>query len=370
MRNRLQKVTIKGFKTIKNLKEFEPRALTVMIGPNGAGKSNFISFFRLLSRALTPPGNLQVYISELGGASSLLFDGPGKTREIEADLALMTDAGENQYEFHLVVAAGDTLIYTNEGYRFIRKDLDTVPPWNKLGAGHHEAEIISRAESGDRTARTIHNLMRKIIVYQFHNTSETARIKSKWDIEDNRWLKWDAANLAPFLYRLKNNEPQFYKSILQTIRLIIPFFADFDLEPEYNRILLRWRERNSDLVFNVSQAADGMLRVFTLVSLLLQPESDLPDLLILDEPELGLHPYAINIIAGLIKSVSTKVQVILATQSVSFVDCFEPEDIVVVEREGRESLYRRLDPKDLREWLEEYSLSELWEKNVIGGHPS
>jgi len=370
MRNRLQKVAIKGFKTIKSLEEFEPRALTVMIGPNGAGKSNFISFFRLLSWALTPPGNLQVHISELGGAGSLLFDGPGKTREIEADLTLMTEAGENQYKFCLAVAAGDTLIFTNEGYRFTRRDFNTEPPWSKLGAGHHEAEIISRAESGDRTARTIHNLMRKIIVYQFHNTSETARIKSKWDIEDSRWLKWDAANLAPFLYRLKNSEPKFYKSILQTIRLIIPFFADFDLEPEYNRILLRWRERNSDLVFNVSQAADGMLRVFALVSLLLQPEFDLPDLLILDEPELGLHPYAINIIAGLIKSVSTKVQIILATQSASFVDCFEPEDVVVVEREGRESLYRRLDPNDLREWLEEYSLSELWEKNVIGGHPS
>jgi predicted ATPase len=369
MRNRLQRISIKGFKTINKLEDFEPRNLSVLIGPNGAGKSNFVSFFRLLSWTLTPPGNLQVHISELGGASSLLFDGPGKTREIETDMALMTEAGENQYTFRLVVAAGDTLIFTDERYRFIRRALPAVPNWTILDVGHHEAGIINRAESGDMTARTIHNLMRKLIVYQFHNTSETARIKSKWNIQDNRWLKWDAANLAPFLYRLKNSEPKFYQRILHTLRLIIPFFADFELEPEYNSILLRWRERNSDLVFNVSQAADGMLRVFALVTLLLQPESDLPDVIILDEPELGLHPYAINIIAGLIKSVSNEVQVILATQSVSLVDSFEPEDIVVVERKGRESLFRRLEPTALKEWLEDYSLSELWEKNVIGGQP-
>ncbi len=133
---------------------------------------------------------------------------------------------------------------------------------------------------------------------------------------------------------------------------------------------MSWRERNSDRVFNASQAADGMLRVMALVTLLLQPERDLPDVLILDEPELGLHPYAINVVGGLIRSISTQTQVIVATQSMPLIDCFKPRDIVVVERKGRESEFRRLDEKALVEWLDDYSLSELWEKNVLGGRPS
>jgi predicted ATPase len=239
-----------------------------------------------------------------------------------------------------------------------------------LGAGHRESNLIPRAQQGDKTAQVIHGLLRKLIVYQFHNTSPTARLRSKWDKEDNGWLKEDAGNIAPFLLRLRESEPRYYQRILESIRLILPFFAEFELEPENGRLLLKWRERGSDLVFAASQAADGMLRVICLVTLLLQPAADLPDVLILDEPELGLHPYAITVIAGLIRSVSTQTQVIVATQSMPLIDCFEPADIVVVERSNRESQFRRLDAKALEEWLKDYSLSELWEKNVIGGRPS
>ena len=135
-------------------------------------------------------------------------------------------------------------------------------------------------------------------------------------------------------------------------------------------MLLQWREKGSDLVFNPDQASDGTLRAMALVTLLLQPYDSLPDVLILDEPELGLHPYAINIIGSLINSVANHCQVILATQSPLLVDCFEPEDIIVVERNERESSFKRLVEADLEDWLEEYSLSELWNKNVLGGRPS
>lgn len=369
MRQQLQKLTLKGFKTILDLSGFEPGPLTVLIGPNGAGKSNFVSFFRLLSWALASPPKLQQHVAILGGASTLLHDGPAKTREIESELTLVTDAGENQYAFRLVYAAGDTFIFADERFRFSRAGSPALAPWKELDAGHRESKLITRADDEDTTARTIRKLLRKINVYQFHNTSDSARMRAKWNMEDNSWLKEDAANIAPFLCRLRDNENKSYQRIVETIRLILPFFADFDLEPEYGSLLLRWRERNSDRIFDASQAADGMLRVMALVTLLLAPEQNLPVVLIIDEPELGLHPFAINVIGGLIRSVSTKTQVIVATQSMAFIDVFKPNDIVVVERTDRESAFQRLDAKTLEEWLESYALSELWEKNVIGGRP-
>ena len=369
MRTRLDAITLKGFKTIRELNDFRPDQLTVLIGPNGAGKSNFISFFRMLSWMLVEKDHLQTHVAEQGGASKLLHDGPAITREIEAQLTIKTDSGDNQYHFRLFFAAGDILIFADERYRFSRTGHPGKALWSETGAGHRDPQLLAH-ENSDDTARVIRNILRRFNVYQFHNTSTTARIRTKWNMSDNRFLKEDGANIAPLLYRLKREKGQYYQRIVDNLRLILPFFSDFELEPEYSSLLLAWRERGSDQIFDVSQTSDGMLRAIALVTLLLQPEETLPDLLILDEPELGLHPYAINVTGGLIRAVSEKVQVIVATQSTAFVDCFEPGDIVVVEREGRESTFRRLgDTEALREWLREYPLSELWEKNVIGGRP-
>ena len=370
MRNRLESITLRGFKTIKSLEDFKPRPRTVLIGPNGAGKSNFISFFRMMSWMLADPNNLGLFVGQQGGAGKLLHDGPDATREIEAKLKFRNDEGANQYHFRLASASGDTLIFADERYRFSRNGYGSLAPWTETGAGHRGPALIDM-EPDDETARVIRSILRKIIVYQFHNTAGTARMRGKWAINDNRYLKEDAGNIAPFLLRLREKEGWHYRRIVDHIRLLLPFFSDFELEDDYGHVLLAWREKGSDLVFDASQASDGMLRVIALVTLLLQPQEDLPDVLILDEPELGLHPYAITIIGGLIGAASTKVQVILATQSTAMVDVFRPEDIVIVEREGRKSVFRYIDmaPEFLSEWLERYSLSELWEKNVLGGQP-
>jgi predicted ATPase len=372
MRPYLDKITLRGFKTIRELKDFTPGRLTVLIGANGAGKSNFISFFRFLSWALAPPGGLQEHTAKLGGASALLHDGPEQTPVMEAQIRLVTDAGQNEYCFKLAHASGDTLIYTEEKYRFSSSRFETPARWTSLDAGHREARLINKAEQGEPTAKTIHSLLRKVVFHQFHNTSDTARIRQKWQVDEGRWLKEDAGNLAPFLFRLQSQQPRYYHRIVETVRLILPFFAEFEFHPEFDRLVLQWRERNSDLVFGAGQAADGMLRIMALVALLQQPEVDLPDVLILDEPELGLHPYAIEVVAGLLRAASKHVQVVLATQSVSLIDRFDPEDIVVVDRDDRKSRFRRLGADELSEWMEGYegyTLSELWEKNVIGGRP-
>jgi predicted ATPase len=371
MRPRLSQFTLRGFKTIHELSNFEPGTITILIGPNGAGKTNFISFFSLMSWALTPPGNLQMRVAELGGASALLHGGPRTTVQIETSLTIKTEAGKNHYGFRLFYAASDTLVFADEHYLF---QPTGVPPQDAnprhLGAGHLEPKLIEAAEKGSsQTPKTILAMLRRMIVHQFHDTSPNSRIRSKWDTEDGRRLKSDAGNLAPFLYRLQNSEPSYYQRIVETTRMVLPFFLDYEFEPEYKKVLLKWSERGTDQIFNASQAADGMLRVMALIALLLQPERDLPDVLLLDEPELGLHPYAIEVLAGLIQSASKHVQVIVATQSVSLIDRFEPEDIVVVDRKGTESKFTRQSAPQLSDWLASYTLSELWEKNVLGGRP-
>ena len=367
MRNKLEKVTLKGYKTIQSLIDFEPRPLNVLIGPNGAGKSNFISFFRMLSWALSGPDKLSEYVGRQGGASKLLHDGPDRTREIETELTVQTEKGESQYGFRLVYAAGDTFIYADETYRFSSKGRPAQAPWKPTGAGHRGPQLLTLANT-DRTASVIRDILNKIKVFQFHNTSDTARIRTAWNVHENDWLKEDAGNIAPVLLRLKEDDGRCYQRIVDTIRLILPFFSDFELKPRHESLLLQWSERDTDRVFSVSQASDGMLRVVALVTLLLN-ENALPDVLILDEPELGLHPYAIKVVGGLIRALSDKIQVIVATQSMPFIDCFEPSDLVVVDREERRTTFRRLNDEELEDWLEDYSLSELWEKNVLGGRP-
>ena len=400
MRNRLDKISLSNFKTICDLKDFKPGALTVLIGPNGAGKSNFISFFDMMSRILSDKSEFLDYVAEQGGASRLLHDGPSTTVSIGVIIDLSTPNGKNHYCFRWRYAAGDALFFSNEHHQHQPKqNCDDAVDWFGLGLedpiengeyehNHGDGETGLRFPGlllhvgHDAPAAATRDFFRGIIPYQFHNTSATARMRTRWGVGDNRRLKADAANIAPLLLRLKERDGVRYQRIVDTIRLILPFFSDFELEPDHGYLLLAWRERHSDEIFDVSQASDGMLRVVSLVTLLLQPDDSLPDVLILDEPELGLHPYAINVIGGLIRAASTKTQVIVATQSPPLVDCFDPEDVVVVGREecavesdghivgeGRATVFRRLDSDSLSEWLEDYSLSELWEKNVIGGRP-
>jgi predicted ATPase len=368
---RLVDIKMKGFKTFRHLERFNLAPINILIGANGAGKSNFISFFRLLSWMIGA-GRLQEYVAMQGGASALLHDGPEITREIEATVTFETAMGRNEYSFRIVYAARDTLIFTQEKYRFSRSDISTQARWTSLGTGHTEAKIREKARSMTQDTKTpgvIFSLLRRITLYQFHNTSGTAGIRTKCGMNDNRRLREYGDNIAAVLLKLREREHSHYDRIVDHIRIMAPFFDDFVLEPEYHKLILQWKEKGCEVTFDASQASDGMLRMFCLITLLCQPLEDIPDILILDEPELGLHPSAINLASGLIKSVSKRKQVIVATQSAPFVNNFEPEDVIVVDRTDRESTLRHLRSEDLEEWLEEYTLGELWQKNVLGGKP-
>jgi predicted ATPase len=338
----------------------------VLIGPNGSGKSNFISFFKFLSWMLNSDGKLQEHVAYLGGANDILHDGVDVTKSIDAEISLQTNAGVNEYSFSLMFAKPDKLVFKEEKYRFTRNNFSGDARWSSCGVGHEEAHL---PEVTNPTANVILNLLRKLIVYQFHNTSDTAPMRLKWSVQDGRWLKQNGDNLGSFLYRLQQEEKSYYTRILKFIRLVLPFFDDFDLYEEFGQILLRWKEKGTNKVFNAGQASDGMLRTIALISLLGQNPKDLPAVLFLDEPELGLHPSAIDTVAGLIKTVASQCQVFIATQSISLVNNFELDDLVVIERNGRSSEYSRPESERLEAYLDEFSTGQIWEKNIIGGRP-
>ena len=363
---KLKSFTIKGYKTIQAIENFEPRPINILIGPNGAGKSNFISFFKFLSWMLNSDGKLQEHVAYLGGANDILHDGADVTKSIDAYIELETNTGFSEYQFSLMFAKPDKLVFREEKYRFSRFKKEETARWNSCGVGHEEAKLPT---INNTTSTVILNLLRKLIVYQFHNTSDTAPMRLKWSQADGRWLKQNGENLASFLFRLQESEKPYYQRIVKYIRLVLPFFDDFVLYPEFGQILLRWKEKGTTKEFNAGQASDGMLRTIALISLLGQNPKDLPAVLFLDEPELGLHPSAIDAVAGLIKAASSHCQVFVATQSISLVNNFELDDLVVIDRKGRNSAYHRPDTEHLEAYLEAFSTGQIWEKNVIGGRP-
>ncbi|MEI7990057.1 MAG: AAA family ATPase [Chloroflexota bacterium] len=362
----LDQISIKGYKSIKELIDFPLKPLNILIGANGAGKTNFISFFNLLNQIVQ--NKLQVSIAQSGGANSYLYFGQKITPEIKIRLAF----GRNSYQCTLVPAAGDTLIFSNELIWYHDQARYSKPLEVGLSGGQKETRL--HEESHKRQAITIADYVigaiRSWRVYHFHDTSASAKIKQQGDVNDNLMLRPDASNLAAYLYLLRETENDHYRKIVSTIQLVAPFFDDFSLRPNplnLENIRLEWMEKGSDSYFNAQSLSDGTLRFMCLATLLLQP--NLPSTIIIDEPELGLHPYAITVLASLLKSVSQKTQVVVSTQSVPLVNQFMPEDIVVVDRKEGQSTFERRTEKDLENWMDDYGMGDLWEKNLLGGRP-
>ena len=382
----LDSITIEGFKSIASIQELKLGPINVLIGPNGSGKSNFIGVFSFLHAIRS--GRLQEYVMRAGGADKILHFGSKSTKELT--IRGVYDVGEIEYLLSLATTSNDTLFPTAEAIRERH-----IYPGGIEGEGGMKSERGAQSlhtisggfesllapssrtrvtrDDGTELVGLVRDYLDNCRIYHLHDTSSSSPMRKTADVNDNRFLRADASNLAAFLYFLRAKHETEYNLIRRTVQLAAPFFDDFLLQPlalNEDKIRLEWRHKGTDAYFDASSFSDGTLRFIALATLLLQPEPLRPSVIIIDEPELGLHPYAITLFASLVKQVSITTQVILATQSPNLLDHFQPEDVIVADRVDGQTQFSRLDAESLEVWLEEYSLGQLWEKNELGGRPA
>jgi len=363
----IEHIQIQGYKSIKDIK-IELNSINVLIGANGAGKSNLVSFFKLL-KAISNQ-QLQRFVLEEGKADDLLYFGRKHTEILRGKLIFSNNlASNNAYIFELTPTKSGGLFIHQEasGFDVSVEDNST----NYIYYNDFEESKILNGFSKNNKNEYLKKYFSDIQVYHFHDTSSESRLRRSCDVEDNKQLKSDGRNLPAVLYLLKQKYPIIYRRILKVVKSVAPFIEDFileinDLSQNGNEIALRWIEKTDpESNFSAHQFSDGTLRFIALTTALLHPEP--PSIIIIDEPELGLHPFAISKLAGLIKIASTKAQIIISTQSVNLVDCFDPGDIITVDREriSQQSVFRRLDGEQLTAWLEDHDLGELWQRDII-----
>ena len=371
----IDSVRIRGFRSLADVQLNNLPNATVLIGANGSGKSNIIRFFEM-TRWMLRSRRLGEFVERNGGADDQLFGGSRVTPRIAAEISLRANQGCNDYRFTLSHSHPDRFFFAEEAFRYSDAVRPTVAPWQHLDSGHREAQLPAAAQDleqpgvNPQTARTILRLLRNCAVYQFHDTSHYANLKKSWDVQDNARLHSDAGNLAAILYRLEQEDNRRYEFICLQIARILPDFDRFDLEERYGKVILRWRPKWGDKAIGAHLTSDGSLRFFALATLLSLPLELLDDVILLDEPALGLHPSAVDLVGGMIKSLAAERQVILATQSPLLVDTFELDEIFALDLKKGETCINRLDPEQYCNWLKGgFTPGGLWKKGLLGGRP-
>lgn len=370
---KIDTISIKGYKSFAKVDQFALGNLNVLIGANGAGKSNFLSLFRLLT-ALSQ-GNLQNFVKGQGGPDALLHGGRKRTPSLSVELKFCPNGDiVNGYTIVLEPTLDNRLQFITEepwiigprtGGRYAKR--------YALGTAHEEARVTS--DSARAVSRYVAHWMKSWQQFHFHDTSDAAAVKRPHPSNDNLRLKTQADNLAAYLYHLRAlpGHEAAHRRIVDTIKLAAPFFGGFVArDPVPEQVELEWFEQSDPSTpYRAHVLSDGTLRFICLATLLLQPSHLLPDTILIDEPELGLHPFAINLLADMLKEVSQDKQLIVSTQSVELLNALDPEHVVVAQRVDGATTLERLDADELRGWLEDYqSLGELWKRNVFGGRPS
>lgn len=362
----IEQITIKNYKSIREIERLPLRRINVLIGENGAGKSNFISFFEMLNAIYER--RFGQYVLQRGGIGRF-FNFHAQTDE---SIFCMVDFNNlNAVSLNIIPSQTGKGIISNFSHFFnghADKDKD-YRKWHDITLDRDVEESDIQSNFSKRM-RYVKKQLASLKVYHFHDTSLKSPMRGPSVMGDYEMLRSDASNLAAWLYRLKHTDITGFQLIEGTLKSVAPYFRKFHLEPDAInplQIKLEWEEEDSDRYLDGYSFSDGTIRFVALAALLLSEQR--PDVILIDEPELGLHPAAMTKLAAMIRRASQTSQIIVSTQSAAFIDEFDSEDIVVAERNEEGAVFHRLDNIKLDSWRSNYSLGELWRKNVLGGRP-
>ncbi len=364
------------------------RPLNVLIGPNGSGKSNLIEAVSLFQSA---PNELASTVRDAGGIGDWLWKGkqrgtatieilvdnplPGAHKSLRHRIGITessqrleivderieeesprSSAETDPYFFYLFRNNRPVLNVSGLRRRLKREDVDP------------EKSILAQRKDPDQYPEITYlaDSFSRIKIYRewaFGRYTAT-RQPQKAD-KRNDFLDEDCANLGLVLNSIRRNITA-KQAILDNLQSLYPAVEDFDVIIEGGTVQVFLQEGR----FNIpaTRLSDGTLRYLCLLAILCHPKP--PPLVCIEEPELGLHPDILVAVGKLLKEASKKTQLIVTTHSDVLVDCMsdEPEDVIVCEKEGAASTMRRLSSDDLKQWLEKYSLGELWRRGEIGGN--
>lgn len=389
--NKLSHLHVTGFRSFLD-QEIELRNLNVLIGSNGSGKSSLLDLFEILSRA--GQQQLNNAIAERGGIDAVLtWDKP------TALFVLMRFAPTGFFieETHGV---DFELLATKQGigYRIVREIVTKLPALRVLemtdGRGTAQnmltggSGLQSPPNGGELTLAQIRDAqsyptpdkvrryLSNIAVYRGFDTYTGAPIRDAAfigtqyaDLPPTRLMD-GGDNLTSVLYLMKN-DPKYqdaFEEYESALRRAFPAFQELRFPPAggQGKTILSWKVSTTKRLVEASVLSDGMLRFMCLLAALYDPEP--PSLLCIDEPEAGLHPQLLRLLASVIRGASERIQIIITTHSADLLSYLKtPEAVMVVESKNGISELQRLDEERLKGWLEEYTLGELWEQGELGG---
>lgn len=364
------------------------RPLNILIGPNGSGKSNFLEALSLLQAA---PGQLTKPIRDGGGIQDWLHKPEGQAASEDARLeALIENAGgKSDFRYGLALnQEGGRLAIQDEFLENENADIGRAQPyfyyrWNDgrpvLNARDYgerklvretikpDQSILAQKRDADLYPEMTwladqFDAMRLYREWTFGRYA-TPRLQQRTDLASDR-LEQDCSNLALVLNRLKLHRPA-WKRLMEGLRLIYEGIEDMLVEINGGTAQIFLVETAGAIP--ATRLSDGTLRYLALLAVLCDPSP--PPLVVLEEPELGLHPDMLPQLAHLLSEASTRAQWVVTTHAPAFVDAFSehPENILVCERDMSGSRIERLDATDMRPWLDQYRLGDLWMRGQIGG---
>lgn len=395
----IRNLTVQNLLSFGEMTTIDLRPLNILIGPHGSGKSNLIEVLGLLQNA---PKDLATAISNGGPIDDWLWKGTARTptASIWATVARPFELQRDNPK-----PLRYRLAFTKAGFRFQITDEfveneGPVPDQRGLALGllprdfyyayvngvatfnyrgetlplrfedvNPQLSILSQRKDPEHYPEITHlgSLFAKFRLYRDWEFGTVSAVREPCDAGlPNEHLEEDGSNLGVVLDRLLANPPV-KRQILESLRTFNAAAADLRTSVEGGRVQTRLEEKHLNATIPLIRMSDGTIRWLALLAILLNP--DPPQLVCIEEPELGLHPDMIHELATLLVDASSRMQLIITTHSDRLIEEFTetPEVVVVCEKDNGSSTLRRLSANELSSWLKDYTLGELWTKGQLGG---